>query len=72
MAEWYSNRGIRAYDHTLTSPLCGHAREEQMPPNACHFFYDCKECGARLKPQAGRSLCVLFLRLGSVSVDAAR
>lgn len=28
-----------------------------MPTDACQFFFDCKGCGARLKPKA-RDCCV--------------
>jgi DNA-directed RNA polymerase subunit RPC12/RpoP len=37
----------------ITCPYCGHAAAEEMPPNACQIIYDCKECGARLKPSPG-------------------
>jgi hypothetical protein len=37
---------------TITCPACGHAAAEAMPANACQFFYDCKGCGARLKPRS--------------------
>jgi len=38
---------------TLTCPECGHRKKEQMPVDACQFFYDCEDCGARLKPKPG-------------------
>ncbi len=38
---------------TLTCPECGHRKKEQMPVDACQFFYDCEDCGARLKPKRG-------------------
>jgi hypothetical protein len=31
---------------------------------ACQFFYDCKECGVRLKPKPGD--CCVFCSYGSV------
>ena len=34
-----------------------------MPTDACQFFYDCKGCGARLKPKPG-DCCVFWWRLG--------
>ena len=49
---------------TLTCPQCGHAQVEQMPTDACQFFYDCKGCGALLKPQPGD--CCVFCSYGSV------
>jgi hypothetical protein len=48
----------------LTCPLCGHRAEETMPDDACVFFYDCKGCGARLKPKPGD--CCVFCSYGSV------
>jgi len=42
---------------TITCPDCGHAETETMPTGACQFFYDCKGCGAVLKPLQG-DFCV--------------
>ncbi len=30
----------------LTCPVCGHDAREEMPDDACIYFYDCKGCGA--------------------------
>ena len=30
----------------ITCPHCGYAAVEQMPPNVCQIFHDCKGCGA--------------------------
>ncbi|MEL6207986.1 MAG: GDCCVxC domain-containing (seleno)protein, partial [Pseudomonadota bacterium] len=38
---------------TITCPQCGHVEAETMPTNACQWFYDCKGCGAVLKPLPG-------------------
>jgi hypothetical protein len=35
-----------------------------MPDDACVFFYDCKNCGAQLKPKKGD--CCVFCSYGSV------
>ena len=51
-------------DSTITCPKCGHAATEQMPTNACQFFYDCNGCGKRLKPKPGD--CCVFCSYGSV------
>ena len=37
---------------------------ETMPTDACQFFYDCKNCGERLKPRQGD--CCVFCSYGSV------
>jgi len=26
----------------LTCPLCGHKKDEEMPTDACQFFYECE------------------------------
>src|SRR5262249_14154421 len=49
---------------TVTRPPCGHQAPERMPQDACLFFYDCKGCGQRLKPQPGD--CCVFCSYGSV------
>jgi hypothetical protein len=35
-----------------------------MPTHACQYFYDCKGCGAVLKPKAGD--CCVFCSYGDV------
>ena len=47
----------------LTCPHCGHAKEETMPQNACQFFYECENCKAVLRPNAGD--CCVFCSFGS-------
>lgn len=49
---------------TITCPLCGAAKRDLMPLNACQRFYDCSGCRARLKPKAGD--CCVFCSYGSV------
>ncbi len=48
----------------LTCPRCGHAATETMPTDACQWFYDCKGCGAVLKPKPGD--CCVFCSYGTV------
>ncbi|MHC4428466.1 MAG: GDCCVxC domain-containing (seleno)protein [Planctomycetota bacterium] len=47
----------------LTCPRCGHRVKERMPVDRCRFFYDCRGCGARLKPLPGD--CCVFCSYGS-------
>jgi hypothetical protein len=47
---------------TLTCPQCGHRAREAMPTDACQFFYECKGCGAVLKPLPGD--CCVFCSYG--------
>jgi hypothetical protein len=49
---------------TIICPNCGHRATETMPTDACQFFYDCKGCGALLKPQQGD--CCVFCSYGTV------
>jgi len=35
-------------ESTLTCPECSHQAVEQMPTNACQFFYICKACGEKV------------------------
>src|SRR4030088_1686300 len=55
-------------ESVVTSPRCGHQATEQMPTDACQFFYDCKGCGERLKPLSGD--CCVFCSYGSSAVSA--
>ena len=48
----------------LTCPECGHLAEVEMPTNACQYFYDCRGCGALLKPKAGD--CCVFCSYADV------
>jgi hypothetical protein len=51
-------------ESTITCPHCGQQSVEMMPQNACLFFYDCPNCGARIKPKQGD--CCVFCSYGSV------
>lgn len=47
----------------ITCPECGHTETEIMPTDACQWFYDCKSCGALLKPLAGD--CCVYCSYGT-------
>lgn len=49
---------------TLTCPECAQAQIEQMPTDACQFYYDCRHCGALLRPITGD--CCVFCSYGDV------
>src|SRR6478672_11142950 len=49
---------------TLTCPHCGYQATETMPTDACVAVYDCKGCGAALRPLPGS--CCVFCSYGSV------
>lgn len=38
---------------TISCPECGNSKTEQMPTDACQYFYECTFCGALLKPLPG-------------------
>jgi hypothetical protein len=48
----------------LTCPECGHVEREEMPTEACQFFYQCKGCGVVLRPLKGD--CCVFCSYGTV------
>ncbi len=52
------------YESTITCPVCGVRTKEEMPKDACLYFYNCKACGAPLKPKQGD--CCVFCSYGSV------
>jgi len=47
---------------TLTCPVCGTRHAEEMPTNACQFFYECPSCATLLKPLPGD--CCVFCSYG--------
>ena len=51
-------------ESVIRCPNCGNESAELMPMDACQFFYDCKRCGARLKPKDGD--CCVFCSYGTV------
>jgi hypothetical protein len=48
----------------ITCPICGRAKEEKMPTDACQYFYKCENCESILKPKPGD--CCVFCSYGSV------
>jgi hypothetical protein len=47
----------------ITCPKCGHKKEEEMPTNACQFFYECENCKEVLKPKEG--VCCVYCSYGT-------
>jgi hypothetical protein len=43
---------------TLTCPECHVSTREEMPANACQFFWTCPSCAARIRPLPGD--CCVF------------
>jgi len=49
---------------TITCPKCGHQKEEEMPTEACQFFYECENCKGMIKPKQGD--CCVYCSYGTV------
>jgi hypothetical protein len=61
---WKRLRRRPVLESEITCPQCGARRKEQMPTDACQFFYECSGCGAVLRPKPGD--CCVFCSYGSV------
>ncbi|MEX2496371.1 MAG: GDCCVxC domain-containing (seleno)protein [Woeseia sp.] len=56
---------VSVVEHSvITCPLCEHEAREQMPSNACQYYYECGGCGELLRPTAGD--CCVFCSYGTV------
>ena len=49
----------------ITCPNCGHKKVEEMPTNACQFFYTCTKCASVLTPKKGD--CCVYCSYGTVA-----
>ena len=49
----------------ITCPKCEHKKVEDMPTNACQFFYECENCKSVLKPNEGD--CCVYCSFGTVA-----
>jgi hypothetical protein len=47
----------------LTCPNCGKQKEEEIPTNACQYFYTCMHCNFFMKPKLGD--CCVFCSYGT-------
>jgi hypothetical protein len=50
-------------ESVLVCPVCGFAKREAMPTDACQFFYECSHCKTLLRPKPGD--CCVFCSYGS-------
>ena len=48
----------------LACPACGARSTEEMPTDACLYFYQCRNCGVLLRPLPGD--CCVFCSYGTV------
>jgi len=51
-------------ESVITCPACGSKTAENMPTDACQYFYECPTCKTLLKPKAGD--CCVFCSFGTV------
>ena len=49
---------------TITCPVCQHEKLEEMPTDACHFFYQCDNCRNVIRPKQGD--CCVYCSYGTV------
>jgi len=52
----------------ITCPECGHQTVETMPEDQLITVFECKSCGATLKPHEGD--CCVFCSFGTVPCPA--
>jgi hypothetical protein len=48
----------------ITCPHCSFRQEEEMPTNACQYFYQCTHCSTVLRPKEGD--CCVYCSYGTV------
>lgn len=51
-------------DSVITCPECNFQSKEEMPTNACQYFYECSNCKKVLKPNKGD--CCVYCSFGTV------
>ncbi len=49
---------------TITCPVCSNASVEEMPTDACVWFFRCPHCQSMLKPNEGD--CCVFCSFGTM------
>ena len=53
------------YQSTITCPECGFSKTEEMPANACQYFYECSNCHSIIKPNEGD--CCVYCSFGDIN-----
>jgi len=53
----------------ITCPECGHRESEEIPTDACLFFYECQGCRTLLRPEKGD--CCVFCSYGDRKCPSA-
>lgn len=57
-------------ESVLTCPECGFKKEEEMPENACQFFYKCTNCKTVIKAKKGD--CCVYCSYGDTPCPPAQ
>jgi len=52
------------FSSTLVCPACGKSEKLTMRSDSCQYYYECKACGAMLKPKSGD--CCVFCSYGDI------
>lgn len=50
---------------TISCPSCNFQKEEEMPTNACQYFYECEQCKIIIQPKAND--CCVYCSYGTVA-----
>lgn len=53
------------YASEIICPVCGFQKTEQMPTDACQYFYQCDNCRNIIHPKQGD--CCVFCSYGNVT-----
>lgn len=53
------------YTSEISCPVCGFQKMEQMPTDACQYFYQCENCRNIIRPKQGD--CCVFCSYGNVT-----
>lgn len=48
----------------ITCPVCAYQKLEEMPTDACQYFYQCENCRNVIRPKQGD--CCVYCSYGSV------
>ena len=49
---------------TIICPKCSYSKREEMPTDACQYFYECENCHEVIKPKKGD--CCVYCSYGDV------
>jgi hypothetical protein len=56
----------------ITCPVCGYQKMEEMPQDACQFYYECTNCHTLLRPSKGDCCDQHWYKSGHITPGAHR